>query len=886
MNGSSNKHARGQTLGKNQGNRVAPQPSGSGRTQTARNQNSNRPVGNNIQIPEIAHNVASQRQAMPAGRHNNLQEDHNSSPFINAPISLTNLVQLSGISLTPVSGASNQQQQNRRQQQSISNGPNNRQIITFDTLQRPKITVSINSRQQHQQSPQQQIRRNNQTSDPISHQQRRTYNLEAIPSLQLLNQHDLVASSSSANSARDKHSELRTQPKAQATSSTSKKPRSQAKPIGVYLPSSSSNQVQILPMPGNSGLSMNSNNARDLQSYDISNLASRMSRSESPSSANQDSGTGDGDSMSLMKLMAILNNPALTITAVDAGNPAVQNMQRYNNDQGNAAQSLPRATNNRKLASADDLNKINRKHKNKVPKSAANLQLLNGNAMSVISDDAPFQTLGDTINGAVESSTSQTPRLASVHQKQYEGLNWLSELSVPIIENDPGAATLSWSKIQPIEENLRSDDNDFNIKSPCAMNVDIKQPIEYNSNNQFGTDRSIFETECIVDVPKIKLGHLNQIARYQHTSHKVYTTNPRARCKGQPMQSTERRLYLPRAENTKTSDSCDEITLSGVDIEEEYTEKILSERHQVLEKLNEIAQSVVSRRALVSDPDDIFVNKSKRVMSKIDSDIERMKKRRFDMITRVMSPSIPARELDSDDESFDGAEDVDKISSDFVAATVIPIQLPLDEEITSEKRRHFSAIGLVSRDDRNKIELKQHEKRFRKLSTIATPETGEVPDDIKRFVDAVIKTGGKDIDMRTDTDIKRNELPFIEGLNRNSSRTKLNFMSSLGLDKRSKRTTLYKVRPQEVINNQTTIKPQNDLSIKSKPPGDSFVKIPSQTVVPMLTMSEPMKQLTNGHLNGTAELWKAIKFAQASCREALKVPDKAEYMKSLGLLAS
>lgn len=867
---------------------------------------------------------------------NSLQPQHQSvnfPTFLNAPTSLTNLASLSGISLLPVSN----------QQQQFSSNNTNKLVHPIATKQQRQRQVgsNVHQRQTATRTPigaQNIIVGSTTPTNIASGHQGPIFDLSSIPSIQLLNQASLESinpwkMTANAPKIQSAKSQQQYKPQANKNNSHQTNNRSTKSHSNNAIDSPFNNDIQLiavtesLPMLASNSISFelqqptqSSNNFDDILSQ-----------------PNLDSTFGDQltndfnfdmNNVSLTKLMAILNNPALTITPV-AGVPIAANPVNSNELLTNFANiHQPVSSSNvlngghcqlfqgssfmneqiqHEFIRGDNSRGISNigknddpQQRNRIPRSAANLQVVYGEQIETLRNqtsnehkDSPRHTSNVKMPGELPKPPTNDPR------RDLE-LSWLPNYSLTNGNNE-SPASLPWNMrdinyssdpamISTSVRNLMMEQPPSNSNKLPTVSVQLLKHIANQtkdnncwSDNPPTNDKSIFEPECILGVAKFNVQQLGQGAVRVESSYTVRTTCKFEKISKAPLQTNKRRLFIPAyvdklsTKRRKVTPELAEFNLHDIQIEASGERKVLlSEHHLMLESMMP-SETDEHKRSIVSEPDDIFVNRSKRIMSKIDTELERRKRKRFEQISGGSAPKKSSSEDQNADTGSDLSDDEDVSQSSF-----IPIQLPLEEPLTKEKSDHLISVGLVSRDEKNKILIKQCEERIKIFSPLALETNDEAPESIRRFVDTILQTGGTDVQLRTETTIKRSDLPLIEGLNRNTSRVKMTYMSALDLEKRSKRTTLYKVKPQENSNVQSS-KQQNDLINKVK----SVTAAPAATKQPI--GMETVRQ--NGNIRQVVSenhhVTQAAKRALISCREALKAPpSKNEYMKSLGLIAS
>uniref|UniRef100_A0A6G1SFV8 Motile sperm domain-containing protein 1 n=1 Tax=Aceria tosichella TaxID=561515 RepID=A0A6G1SFV8_9ACAR len=623
------------------------------------------------------------------------------------------------------------------------------------------------------------------------------------------------------------------------------------------------------------------------------------------------------DDMALMRLMSVLNNPALTLTPVDAVSSAsvanasenrIVGVGSRSHDESRTIKMGPQQSysisrshtlhDSSQPRSANLIQQIaSRNTQLRIPKSTVNLIATGSSAPPV---NGAQQAFGEAhVNMNTSSNQTETDNRVA--------LEWLSRFGdASAIKDVDNSVKLSWLPSKNVQkeelvsaEQVKNDSKQAGEqpeKTTQIISVQMLHQIAHqaggedcqDSNGSNAIKSPIFESECIPPVSQVNVQQLDKGARIQEVVYTVNTSEDlSSKLKKEPIRGSKHRLYLPRPQKAPPRKL---KNLPTIHIEATQQKEVLvSERHLMLEKMVEIAETVGQRKHATIEPDDIFVNRSKRIMSRIDTVMERKKRKRFERICHRSSP----KDAGNGDQSETSDEDsVVEENPDLVDFEVVPIQLPLEETLTNEKRNFLSKVGLISRKDRHKLSIEECEKRLKTMSVLALQETGEVSEDLRRFIDTIVQTGGTDVQLRTETTIKRNELPFIEGLNRNTSRIKMNYMSALGLDKRSKRTTLYKVtKSQEKTSLQTVSQPQqqhqqqNDLTKKQqgKIPVNHLAKLP-QTVSQRVVKPDTQTVMDQTEVEANL-IARVVQLSKSSCREMMQVP-KDEYMRSLGLMAS
>lgn len=646
----------------------------------------------------------------------------------------------------------------------------------------------------------------------------------------------------------------------------------------------------------------------------------------------EDANNGTFNDISLLKLMAILNNPAITITPVDPNKSAASSAS-------NPSSSQPQSSNN--LAGFQQLVTLK----------------MSANSKATVSDHQD-NSCGTSVQPNVGTPSRNGPMLSSIGHGQFAApnrqeaqTNWSDFILGGSVNNQ--SATLSW--VNSTQANMIPDEpNDLQFDNLDATNLSasvrdyvmqhqpstddqpptvsiqlLKHIADQNKDNSWDSsivDKSILEPECILKVPRrifdFGKGVTIPVAEKLVSIQEI----PPKQSKPQ-LKTSKKRLFIPRreSEQSKIKMRClgPEAFLKPIIVEDgPVMEKFLSQRHRILHSMSTDSKvEDLDQNNPSVDPDEIFVNRSKRVMSKIDTMLERKKRRRFERISSREAPTSKTLEELCDDSDAEWSDDPDACKTKNI---LIETQLPLDEQVSQRKKDYLSSVGLVTLEDANKIEVETIKRKLDRTSALGVADRFAEPDeDIKRFASAIYKTGGTDIQMRIESNIKRNELPFIEGLNRNTSRVKMTYMSILGLEKRSKRTTLYKIKPtSNESTQQINSQPKPIIDLKQEPvnlpvaavekqqnepqshqqqqPNLTSLQTSQRQTQPKLSRTKDQAKhqhlqqaiITNAILNnlangGGGQSLQESKSGFSSCREAIVAPPKKdEYMKSLGLMAS
>lgn len=845
----------------------------------------------------------------------------NALPIINTPTSLANLAQLSGITFLPINSTNQQSGLNETGQQITNHN-------SYQANNLPHQSTSNffnNPNNAHQKLPNSHQLTSSKPSKSNLMGKQQSFNLNSVPSIHLLNHQ--ISTTEAIQSWRQKSSASLELEDQLHYSRSAKKNGKRGQPSNNQTFSSQQNlnDVQIIPL--SEGQLPNFSDISDVNlkkaGSNFDDMLSQPSLDSNPIDSCIDI-NGDSNNISLVKLMAILNNPALTITAVDSS----KNLNsRYSHGYDEHDRTTPAS---RKLLDKQqvsitmppdidsaDYYQTNdylpnqrtqsdcaRLPKNRVPQSAANLQVMQGSI-----DRESFNPICNRIlsQNLVNSITNEGSNVQSSYKQSDIKQNWLSSIGSNLASSSDVSTCqqeLSCSSDNLRGERLRSDDmlDDPTMLSTSVRNLMMQQLPSGSKNTSVSVQlmkhianqakdndwsdsqasKSVLEPECILTIPK-SVQQLSVGAKRMESLKTVTSSTIQKKTYRERLRTTKNRLYIPRDENAlrqkcTLTDSEGIFRLNSINIGgSEEREVHLSEHHQMLDIMMSSGASS-KRKSVIPEPDEIFINRSKRVMSKIDTMVERKKRRRFERICGRAGPKANNLEeqcMESDNE-WSGDENMDAESACFIET-----QLPLEEFETEEKRNHLLSVGLVSRYQRNKLLVEQCGEKMKVCSPLALEGPAEIPEGIRRFVDTMVKTGGGEIQLRTDSNIKRNDLPLLEGLNRNTSRMKMSYMNSLGLEKRSKRTTLYKIKPNE-----------NNLSISNAPKQNDLIKPKTDTTNYEEVKFDQETSRTYG-LNGRSAVQQNNTLQPAkqvisliSCREAMKLPSKNEYMRSLGLMAS
>ena len=552
-----------------------------------------------------------------------------------------------------------------------------------------------------------------------------------------------------------------------------------------------------------------------------------------------------------------------------------------------------------------------KKSNGRIPKSATNLQMIYGGVAA--GDD---EYVG---NSHLLSKTISKPEHNSHESASRSNSSWS--------RNDISSAANHDNSSQDLEDSMdiqagQTDADTYNsisnsvqdlIKVQCELDplntptvsVQLLRQLMDQTRDELDNSnanvRSNLEYERSIDKQINNPKEFVRVATVPMTEEIVYAERGEEidRTSSKPsIKTTKRRLYLPsegsKSKRRRTAGLCNS-TLRKIIVEKlaSFGEIHISDRHQMIESSRALYELKVK-------PTNKFLNCTKGNLSKIDAIIERRKNLEAELAGRGLDLE-QTPELDFDYLgclSFLDHSDTTKLLGQ---PQVLPVELLADDPAVEGKKSFMNNVGLVTRYDKNKISLDLCERKLKNHTALAFENADPVTDEVRRFIRMLEKTGGTDIQLKIGTDIKRNDLPLLEGLNRNTSRLKMAYMSLLGLDKRSKRTTLYKVGKssesashqeqkagqQEALNMQyKSRQPQqqnpnrnSDLSKKKQAPNpeptrreDTIVEVPQEYggIVPMLL---GLDNIPRAPLSSIA----------LSCREAMNRPSKHDYMRSLGL---
>lgn len=648
----------------------------------------------------------------------------------------------------------------------------------------------------------------------------------------------------------------------------------------------------------------------------------------------------DSESFSIMKLMSILKNPALTITAITPSS----NGAHSNSTQNQPARSQPSTSTSihdptdvmrtqiktEPISNLDDsrmseqVTRLTMSNKPPIPQSLANLQSSRGgnvieNSFDHITPgnyDSVRYTAVDNIYGDIQDCSRTldwTPR------QDNDKTNAVDPDTLDDIQDPLAFSTSVPTLMHNSPAVCREQDN---LSARLLQHIASQNCPDREDNWLHQTSMPVMSTNCDpVSTRRNAIKQLNLGVKIIESDPIVRSSFPFKKRTKSKLNASKNRLYIPRSNIEPTSEPpriVDPDThVHSVIVEPGPGRQVyLDDRRSILESFMNSDESGPELDNTVPEPDDIFVERSKRVMSKIDMMLERKRRRRFERISGREAPkttSLEVQAAESDEEwSDDEPLDTGNIG-------VLNSQLPLQEgSPDSAKLEHLRSVGLVSRKARNKLLVERCEGRTNLISPFnLKPATEpEVESRLKKFVDAIASGKVDSSQWRLESNIKRNDLPLLESLNRNTGRMKMAYMALLGLDRRSKRTTLYKVNRHGI---NTSNRPNSSGSSPSKNPTNSS----SAAINPKPakdTSSQPNKQSPEQLQNtcqskidcirptttkARAELvadktvkapvatMEALKNSkpnqqskQSNCREAIPASDKGDYMKSLGLTAS
>jgi len=621
---------------------------------------------------------------------------------------------------------------------------------------------------------------------------------------------------------------------------------------------------------------------------------------------------------SIMQLMAVFSNPALTITPVTGPPPPMSS--NYDDsiasagcDTGAVVLPINKVESLSQTYEVDNwLSNSQSTHElasDRMPKSAANLQRIYTGSSRETSDIVICgRSESDSfVSKPVEDSDSPL----NGHSSSMEIYDSHSGLDAVRIDED--CEFNSYHGISRSIRGLLAEQQDDTEKLPTVSvqllrqlanqsKLELEKPTNSSPEVQVSDLMTKSDTSKAL-VPKFQ--DFDVSAKVQTHDEIVYIDErslPKSSPK-LPMRTTKDRLYISTVRRTRSVNTRriipDNVTIERLNLRSDH---YLSDKHQMIESMRPTKRLKLDfdHSSSVWKGEDSLENFKG---SKIDANIHQRKRLEFELAhERDLNNG---KELDFDYLGYLNFHDYDETPKALNKMEPVAIQLPAEEEITKGKRKFMEGLGLLTRYEKNKISTELCEKRMTLHSELAFEQLYPIPQDIKRFVDMVLKTGGTNIELRTETDIKRNDLPLLEGLNRNTSRLKMSYMSGLGLDKRSKRTALYKVgrssdsssaqasktghlATQGTKQNKQQHNQQqnhsNDLSNRAKPTNNNprqntrqleqFDKQDTETeVVPLLFGFDHVSRAP-------------LSTIAISCRDAMNKPSKQDYMKSLGLISS
>lgn len=811
-------------------------------------------------------NATDNAYGVPQQVHSNYQT------IINAPTSLTNLAQLSGISFTPIATGSSGRRVEHVGRPGTVKQIGITQISSGNAAPNkgPRQTSKINQKPKQQNLP----------------------NVTAIPSIRFINQ-----ASTSLSDVSGFNNSLASQ----ATAINSMNNPSQglcitqfnnlanhANPI--Y---SMPNSYQVIPLTDSMGLPVFLNNMQSDPQRMETTTQETTSQDSIPISRLSD--TTEQDNISLLKLLAVLNNPALTITAVDPSakdKNIPQPISRARNEPQHPAQSIINLPGNQSLSITltdppimpmyeSESNDYIKKHVTQSMKKVKKNNQRKSQAASNDQQRSSFEEqMHDSIDDRVfaqdlewfessdcgndhEKATGRKKKKASIKSDNGSG------------NTNQAESTFSFPHVndtEPISHNPQRLHDSNSLIDPSSSELLEADPIRNNMNRM---PRSFLEPAKQQEKTIAVCIGTRQCKNSQKSKHGKHSKD---------------RLYIPTRARRSSPIPTNLGEIQIVELDEQ--EFCVSEQLDLLERMRQDRKLEVLYSLL--DPDDIFIDRSKRVMSKIDSMIERKKRRRFKRIASREQPKPDCLEdlcAESEDE-WSNDENVSSAQDCFIRT-----QLPLQETLSESKKVHLASVGLISRQERNDIYVKRCEAKFSMSSPLST-ELTDAQDNFRDFTSMVLNYDLKHLQLTTESNIKRNTLPAIEGLNRNSGRAKLSYMYGLGLDKKSKRTTIYalnKFKPSESSGKsqhrsiddhvaQTTATRKDDLNPTNKiaesaneqePPNRSYGSVYSNYIESLSNTAKSTTNSINVAMGGSK-----------ACRVFMRPLDKREFMKSLGLMAS
>lgn len=610
------------------------------------------------------------------------------------------------------------------------------------------------------------------------------------------------------------------------------------------------------------------------------------------------------DESALLQLMAVLSNPALTLTPIDTPETATYTP----NVKGVRTSSNIDITTSQNSQSKKTKSKPKTKNNSQIPKSAANLQMIYADAPSDneinktnVDLSGSFDIQRDEMDGFDDVDIADPIHIISCEEHVSQS-GEVVDLPVTGIDDPTQTRRLDIisDSVRHLVMNTGSNKSStlptvsVNLLKKIAGQTDKNLSIRESRRKQIADkrDRSLYEPDCILRVPRKSLQNFDVAVKIPKVEEIVYVNEDAIKVKSVPrlIKTTTSRLFVP----TKTPKATKRHANHPVLIEKLETDAFafLSDRHEMLE-----SQRPTKRRKIQLESDIIPVmpppslSYSDGSFSRISSVIQRRKIAESRPADQISDLSNYQDELDFDYLGCLEFCDPDESSKILNVPDTIDVQLPLEIGVDAQRDDFMTGLGLVTRYQRNKLLAHQCEQKLRCFSALSFESPEEVSPELTRFVDMIDQTGGTDIQLRIESNIKRSDLPLIEGLNRNTSRHKLTYMSVLDLDKRSKRTTLYKVGRQTDQSMQEAPTATQKISlppIKQKPNNDLISQAKANHIRKTSKSSELSKSESNiiPILLGIASAPRApVSSIALSCREAMNSPSKQDYMKSLGLIS-
>lgn len=819
------------------------------------------------------------------------------SRILGQPTSLANLAQFSGLTLLPIARPINNNINNNLNQFQSNVATSNR----IAALSSGSGSSSLASRLQSSMKTQMAATGNTPIDATRPNVRQTPFNLSSISSIQLINQ---TAATPLTGSVSAGQAAVRNRINEHSQRLAAVKPRNPPQvdvKTKINLVNNNINcdfQPTLAPCKVEHSLALNIHNQQPNSTF--SDLHTNSSQ---PKIGHQES---ELNNFTLMKLVAILNNPALSLTPVLGPLPTIADSPVVSMDRNKPNRNL--ANNFDRIDSLRTFNDNEIVPEHRIPQSFANLQA--ASASTIDNNSASFQSsqfiksqqncnsdhsiqrslanrCHDTLDGQRSNHSMNCNINIKTNKQSISASTFKPSTSTPKRDNnshnnDSSTNNVTSKTVQNLitQQNQPQNNRSPNNSSTPTISVELlRQTVNRESlNDDWAASevklRSLLETEC----SPVSLENLKQLPpRAKRTEKRKLVSSspikPKKKLK-EHFYSTKDRLLNPVKVEADHMEKRRPFELQTITVEDdEQVEVQVSDRHSILETM--MSEASEELQNIAPEPDEIFINRPKRIMSKIDTSIERKKRRRFERISSREAPKTYSLEQQLAESEAEWSED------DTNSVGFIKTQLPLEEKTTKEKLDFFHSVGLVSREHKNRLLIEQCEDKLKLFSPLKLTDGSPSLEGIEKFSQLILESHGTDTQWRIESSIKRNDLPFIEGLNRNTSRLKIAFMNTLGLDKRSKRTTLYRVRPLGETSNLALKQSDGDVMMVKNVNND----LKRANLNPSQPSRPPTMEL-NMNIKEVSKRPNANKISAPSCREAMKMPDKNEYMKSLGLMAS